>query len=166
MTEAAATDLPAEEKPKKSKLPLILGVVLAVLGGAGGFMAVKMGLLGSHAEEEPAPEALEEAQLPELAPAAFVALPPLVVNLPGGDGRRFLRFSGQLEVAPEHVEEVTTLSPRVVDVLNGYLRALEPREVEDPTALLRIRAQMLRRVQVVAGGDRVRDLLVMEFVIN
>jgi flagellar FliL protein len=54
----------------------------------------------------------------------------------------------------------------VVDVLNGYLRALEPREIEDPAALMRIRAQMLRRVQVVAGGDRVRDLLVMEFVVN
>ncbi|WP_176556134.1 flagellar basal body-associated FliL family protein [Rubellimicrobium rubrum] len=162
---AAVTDTPDEAKPPKSRLPLILGLVLAIIGGAGGFLAVRMGLLGGSAHEEPV-EHLEKAALPALTPAAFVALPPLVVNLPGQGERRFLRFSGQLEVKPEHVNEVTELTPRVVDVLNGYLRALEPREIEDPAALMRMRAQMLRRVQVVAGGDRVRDLLVMEFVVN
>lgn len=163
---AATTDAPpAEAAPKKrSLLPLILGAVLAVAGGAGGFLAVQMGLLGGPAEEEAAP-AEPDAALPALAPMAFVPLPPLIVNLPGG-GDRFLRFAGQLEVAPEHLDEVTTLVPRVVDVLNGYLRAVEPAEVADPAALLRLRSQMLRRVQVVAGGDRVRDLLVMEFVVN
>ena len=162
---AAVTDAPDEAKPRKSRLPLILGLVLAIMGGVGGFLAVRMGLLGGSTHGESA-EHLEEVQLPPLAPAAFVALPPLVVNLPGAGERRFLRFSGQLEVSPEHVSAVTELTPRVVDVLNGYLRALEPKEVEDPAALMRIRAQMLRRVQVVAGGDRVRDLLVMEFVVN
>ncbi len=162
---AAVTDAPAEAKPRKSRLTLILGLALAIIGGAGGFMAVRMGLVGGAAHEEQAGH-LEEAELPPLAPAAFVALPPLVVNLPSQGERRFLRFSGQVEVSPEHVSAVTELTPRVVDVLNGYLRALEPKEVEDPAALMRIRAQMLRRVQVVAGGDRVRDLLVMEFVVN
>ncbi|TNC71309.1 flagellar basal body-associated FliL family protein [Rubellimicrobium roseum] len=160
----AASDAPAPDKPKASRLPLILGLVLALVGAAGGFAAVHLGLLGQP-HDEPAPAA-EEAHLPELAPAAFVVLPPLVVNLSAEGARRFLRFAGQLEVAPEHLDEVTALTPRVVDVLNGYLRALEPQEVEDPAALLKLRAQMLRRVQVVAGGDRVRDLLVMEFVIN
>lgn len=161
---AVATDPPAEAKPKKSRLPLILGLVLALVGGAGGFMAVRMGLLGGAGAESAEPA--EEEHLPALAPMAFVPLPALVVNLPGSGERRFLRFTGQLEVAPEHVEEVTALIPRVMDVLNGYLRAVELREVEDSTALLRLRAQMLRRVQVVAGGGRVRDLLVMEFVVN
>lgn len=161
---AVATDLPAEAKPRKSRLPLIIGLVLALAGGAGGFMAVRMGLVGgAHGES---PEVAEEEPLPALAAMAFVPLPALVVNLPGQGERRFLRFTGQLEVAPEHLEEVTALTPRVMDVLNGYLRALELREVEDPAALLRLRSQMLRRVQVVAGGDRVRDLLVMEFVVN
>ena len=49
---------------------------------------------------------------------------------------------------------------------NSYLRALELRDLEDPSALTRLRAQMLRRVQVVAGPERVNDLLVMEFVLN
>jgi flagellar FliL protein len=56
--------------------------------------------------------------------------------------------------------------PRVVDVLNGFLRAVDVTDLEDPAALLRLRAQMLRRVQIVTGEGAVRDLLVMEFVVN
>ncbi len=56
--------------------------------------------------------------------------------------------------------------PRVIDVLNSYLRALETSDLADSTALVRLRAQMLRRVQIVTGGDRVHDLLIMEFVLN
>ena len=62
--------------------------------------------------------------------------------------------------------DVTLLLPRVIDVLNSYLRAVEVADLEDPTALVRLRAQMLRRVQMVAGDGRVRDLLVTGFVIN
>lgn len=154
-------DAPAPPK-RRSKLPLLLGLVLALLGGAGGFLAVQAGIVGGSplAAREP------EAEVEPLAPMAFVPLAPLIVNLPGSGDRRFLRFAAQLEVDPAHLDEVTALTPRVVDVLNGYLRAVEVAEVEDPAALLRLRAQMLRRVQVVAGPGRVRDLLVMEFVVN
>ena len=157
----SATDaLPAPKR--RSKLPLVVGLVLALAGGAGGFLAVPAGIIGgtSLAVEEP------KAEVEPLAPMAFVPLEPLIVNLPGSGDRRFLRFAAQLEVDPAHLDEVTALTPRVVDVLNGYLRAVEVREVEDPAALVRLRAQMLRRVQVVAGPGRVRDLLVMEFVVN
>jgi len=157
----------AAPKAKRSKLPLILGLVLAILGGAGGFYAVQAGFLGGAADAAAGDRAeAPDPQLPALAPAAFVPLPAITVNLPGGGASRFLRFSGQVEVAPEHLVEVTALVPRIVDVLNGYLRAVEADDLADPSALIALRSQMLRRAQVVAGGGRVRDLLVMEFVIN
>jgi len=58
------------------------------------------------------------------------------------------------------------LKPRIVDVLNGYLRAVTFAEMADPNALARLRGQMLRRIQVVTGEGRVKDLLIMEFVLN
>ena len=79
---------------------------------------------------------------------------------------KLLRFAGQLEVAPEHATEVAGLMPRVLDVLNTYLRAVDVRDLEEPSSLARLRAQMLRRVQVVTGEGRVRDLLITEFVLN
>jgi flagellar FliL protein len=69
-------------------------------------------------------------------------------------------------VAKDKAEEVTGLVPRILDVLNGYLRALDVAELEDPDALVRLRSQMLRRIQIVTGEGRVRDLLVTEFVLE
>ncbi len=159
---------PAATAPpkKKSKMPMIGGLVLAIAGGAGGFYAVKMGLIGGSATVEEHSEMAPTDMLPALAPVAFVALDPLIINLPNQTGRRYLRFEAQLEVAPDHLAEVESIKPRIVDVLNGYLRAVELTDLEDPTILLRLRAQMLRRVQVVTGEGRVRDLLIMEFVLD
>ena len=162
----SATAEPVEEEPikKPSKLPLILGLVLAIAGGAGGFFAVQMGLLGG--QDAAAEEAdMHEAPAP-LIESAYIPMDPLVINLPAGSSRDFLRFVAQIEVAPEYAEEVEAMKPRIVDVFNTYLRAVEPGDLESPTALTRLRAQLLRRVQVVAGDGRVRDLLIMEFVLN
>ena len=156
-----------EDLPKKkSKLPLIIGLVLAIAGGGGGFYAVQSGMLfgtDSHAEVEKheTPE-----MVAEMADVAFVPIDPLVISLgPGGNGSH-LRFRAQLEVGPGHEAEVEKLMPRVVDVLNSYLRALEPADLESSSILVRLRAQMLRRIQIVTGAGRVNDLLIMEFVLN
>jgi flagellar FliL protein len=90
----------------------------------------------------------------------------MIISIGRGGLARHLRFEAQLEVDPARASEVTTLMPRVVDVLNGYLRAVDVSDLEDPASLVRLRAQMLRRVQIVTGEGAVRDLLVMEFVVN
>ncbi|MBU2992373.1 flagellar basal body-associated FliL family protein [Octadecabacter sp. 1_MG-2023] len=155
-----------EDTPKKaSKLPLILGLVFAILGGAGGFMAVKMGLVGGSGDDSHE-EVVHEEVAEELPALAFVPVETLVINLPQHARAQHLLFTSQLEVDPAYSEEVTSLMPRIVDVLNGYLRAVDLSDLEDPTALIRLRAQMLRRVQVVVGDGRVKDILIMEFVLN
>lgn len=152
----------AEPAPKKSKLPLIIGLVLMLGLGGGGFYAVYNGLiLGTH---EPAPET--EHPVAALPDVGYVPIEPMVVAVGPQPGGRYLQFTAQLEVQKGHEEETLHIMPRVMDVLNGYLRAVETRDLEDPMALVRLRAQMLRRVQMVTGEGRVRDLLITEFVIN
>ena len=155
-----------EEAPKKkSKKPLLIGVVLALILGGGGFFAVYSGMiLAPHAEEDMAGDHMEEAKaLPEVS---FVAIDPLVISLGRESSSRHLKFRASLEVVPEFESQVTKLLPRVTDVLNSYLRAISVPELEDRTALIKLRAQMLRRIQIVTGEGRVRDLLIMEFVLN
>lgn len=165
----AEADVEAEPEAGKSKLPLILGLVLAIAGGGGGFFAVSSGmLLGSKDEaghEETAEDQSADSEEPKVS-LAFVPLDPITVSLPSSRGQVILRFRGELEVDPAEQDAVTELKPRVMDVLNGYLRAVSIEELEDPAGLMRLRGQMLRRVQVVAGDDSVRDLLIMEFVIS
>lgn len=162
MSNKTASD--AEVSEKKSKLPLIIGAVLMLLCGAGGYFAVAAGVipgLSGSSSHRPEVAATTDA-LPDIA---FVALDPLIISL-AGPVQRHLRFSAQLEVASTHFKDVELLKPRVMDVLNGYLRAVDIAELEEPTALFRLRAQMLRRVQMVTGEGRVSDLLVIEFVVN
>ncbi len=149
--------------PKKSAKPLLAGLAGAVILGAGGFYATYSGLVLG-----PKPAAADFAPS-ETAPSgrvAFVTLPPLTISLGKAASARHLRFSGSLDVLPEAEEEVNTLTPRILDALNTYLRAVSEAELEDPASMNRLRAQMLRRVQVVAGEENVRDLLITEFILN
>ncbi|MCG3269095.1 flagellar basal body-associated protein FliL [Yoonia sp. I 8.24] len=159
------SDTPENTPAKGSKKPLLIGIVLALLGAGGGFFAVQSGMLGGGEYVEEA-EAQDDSHTPTPEVATFVALDPLVISLPRSGGRDHLRFSAQLEVAPEYADEVAAITPRIVDVLNGYLRAVDLADLEDPAALTRLRGQMLRRVQIVAGEGRVHDLLIMEFVLS
>ncbi|MFZ1470064.1 MAG: flagellar basal body-associated FliL family protein [Paracoccaceae bacterium] len=152
----------AEPKKKKSKMPLVIGLVLALALGGGGFYATWSGMiLGGHAEALVAEE--KPGPLPDIA---FVPIDPVVVTLGPGSSSKHLKFTSQLEVSKAYADEVTVLMPRILDVLNSYLRAVEVADLEDPSAMARLRAQMLRRVQIVTGEGRVRDLLVTEFVLN
>jgi flagellar FliL protein len=160
----AETEETAEAAPKKkSKLPLVIGLVLAIVLGAGGFYATWSGMVmggkgDSHAEMD-----TKASPLPDIA---FVPVDPIIVSLGRSTRNQHLRFSSQLEVNKPNLNEVTMLLPRILDVLNGYLRAIDVSQLEDPAALVRIRAHMLRRIQIVTGEGRVRDLLITEFVLN
>ncbi|MBW4706990.1 flagellar basal body-associated FliL family protein [Roseobacter sp. YSTF-M11] len=158
----AATVEPSTDK-KSSKMPLIIGLVLLLAGGGGGFYATWSGLILNN---ESAAEPVEEETPEALPKVAFVSIEPITISLPSRSVQKHLRFRAELEVTKKYVDDVELIMPRVVDVLNSYLRALELSDIENPSSLTRLRAQMLRRVQAVAGPDRVNDLLIMEFVLN
>lgn len=154
-----------QQTPRKKTIPpLILGLGLALTLAAGGFYATFSGFLSSDS----LPFSASPAQPGGTAAGAFdyVPIEPITINLGPRGQSRHLRFNAQLEVSPAEVAEVSRLMPRILDVLNIYLRALEVHELEEPAALLRLRGQMLRRIQIVTGPGRVNDLLIIEFVFN
>ena len=165
-----AEDVAPQDGPKRKKgllVPLLIGLVLAAAGGGGGFWAVTSGPFGTGAAGEET-AASDDSQAPAPAPVAvsFVPLETLVISLGPEETSRHLLFTAQLEVDPAHAAEVTQLSPRVLDVLNSYLRVISIAELSDPASLGLLRAQMLRRIQIVTGAGRVHDLLVTQFVVN
>ncbi|WOI56178.1 flagellar basal body-associated FliL family protein [Palleronia sp. LCG004] len=155
------------EAPKKSgKKGLVIGLALAAIAGGGGFYAVQSGMILGHGDSHGEEHAESESTFEPLPQVAFLPLDPMTVSLPPGAGSKHLRFRGELEVADGEQAAVEAMKPRVVDVMNSYLRAVEPSELRQPEALLHLRAQLLRRIQLVVGDGRVRDLLVMEFVLS
>jgi flagellar FliL protein len=158
MTDEIDNDADAPKK-KGGKLGLIIGLVLALAGGGGAFYAVQSGMVLGP-KDEMAESEKTEVEVPVIA---FVPIDPMII--PMGKKSNFqLRFQAQLEVVPEQAEQVAHVMPRILDVLNGYLRAVDIEELADPASLLKIRSQMLRRVQLVTGRDQVKDLLITEFV--
>lgn len=155
------------EPEKKGGKGMIIGIALAAVLGGGGFFASYNGMvpgLGGGGGEEAVEEPTEIMVATTIA--EFVPIDRMVISLGSANTAKHLNFGAALEVAPEFKEEVTLLKPRILDVLNTYLRAVEVRDIENPAAMTRLRAQMLRRVNIVTGEGRVNDLLITEFVLN
>lgn len=162
MAESEAAPDPEEEAPKRGmgKLGWILTGVLALGLGGGGFYATFSGLVGGHAEDaEMEAEIAVASDTPQ-----FLELDPLTISVGGAGSVRQLRFRAFLEVEDQK-ETVRALQPRILDIFATYLRATSLERLEDPTALLHLRAQLLRRIQLLAGQDAVKDLLIIDFVI-
>jgi flagellar FliL protein len=155
---ADAQDSP-EASPRSSRKGLILAAVLTLAATGGGFAAGFLGLV-------PLPGAEGESHSAETPQVAFVAVDPVIISVSGMPGVSHLRFAAQIEVDPAHRAEVEGMRPRVLDVFNSYLRAVDPTLFGERAALVKVRAQLLRRIQLILGPERARDLLVTEFVLN
>lgn len=165
-------------------VPLLIGIILALVGGGGAFWAATSGPLagvltnsdGSSATDDTEhgrahhdmhhSDDVEGTDNQAYVEVAFVPLDTVTVSLGSQGAHRHLIFTSQIEVAPEHLEHVTSVKPRILDVLNSYLRIVSVDDLSDPTSLARIRSQMLHRIQIVSGEGRVRDLLITEFLVN
>lgn len=169
-TPEANEDMPV----KKSKLPVIIGIFLALMAGGGSFYAMTSGLLGGAKGAESASVAHEQSTDDSPLPGAissesdlvFLPIEPVVVNMPPDARHTHLRFVVQLEVDPAHVAELEKQMPRIVDIMNSYLRALEPDSFSDRQILAQIRVHLMARFAVTFGRGYVRDLLVMEFLLS
>jgi flagellar FliL protein len=149
-----------DEPPRGRKKLILVSLVLAAIGAGGGYFASASGLLPVAAG------AGKDREQSATRDTAFLPVDPIVISLGSTATNRHLSFRAQLEVPSDAMPEVSGLMPRIVDVLNSYLRAVDVREFDSPHGLVRMRAQMLRRVQIIVGDAKVRDLLVMEFVLN
>lgn len=166
MAEDQETPEDGDEAPPKKGKGMLFGMIGAVVLGGAGFFASFSGMLpiggGAAPEEEEAPM---EVMVAEVQPV-FVPIEDMVISLGAGANARHLQFGAQLEIEPPFIEEITNLKPRILDIINTYLRAVEERDIESPAAMTRLRAQMLRRVQIITGDGKVKDLLITQFVLN
>lgn len=152
--------------PKKSPLKAaILYVVPALLLGAGGFYATYSGMIGGGGGGESHEEAAHKAE-PASFDVAFLETEPLVIPLSPRAGSRNLLFSATIEVAPQDLPALEAIKPRILDVFNTFLRAVDGSTISEPSAMPRLRAQLLRRLRTVVAPVEPRDLLITNFVLK
>lgn len=159
MSDSPAT-AESQEKPKKRRrFPMLAGLLGAILMGSGSFYAVFSGMILG-----PQPQSIANPAIG--MNFAYIPLENITISLASPATARFLRFSAQVEVAAQSEAEMARLQPRFLDVVNTYLRAIDPQELSEPAALIWIRAQILRRLQIIAGNGHIRDFLITEFILN
>lgn len=167
-------DLPAEEEEpgkqnKKSstiKTVLFGAIISATMGGAAAAGVYFFAPDPSACVTDASVAKDGHKSAPEPRDVIFVNLEPLVVTLGPSAKSKYLKISVSLETTHDYEKSVNELTPRFRDVLNSYLRAVDEKDLIIPAAMSRLRAQMLRRLQVVAPEDSVTDVLITDFVLT
>jgi flagellar FliL protein len=178
---------------KKKKLPLLFIVIpaaLLVLGGGGGAAFLMMQPKAATAGDHGAPAGGhakkaekkggghggggEEAD-PSLGVISdgpdgviFYTLPDMVVNIQAADGRpTFLKLKLTLEMQDVALaEHLQAEMPRLQDMFQGFLRELRPEELDGSAGGFKLRAEILRRVNLIAAPGKIDAVLIEEMLVQ
>ena len=97
---------------------------------------------------------------------AFLPVGEIVVPLGPGAQAKYLLFTSEIEVSSEDTEQLQAMLPRIRDLFNTYLRAVEARDLEQPDATMRLRDQLLRRLRAITDPLSPRDILFTSFILR
>lgn len=188
---AAEGEAPAKKKPPIVLIAAVAGVLVLGGGGAAAFLLMKPkpaaeGEAG-HGEEkkEKKKEKKKEGEGGEGAKTAeggagapvvkegpdgvvFYTLPDIVVNMQSADGKStFLKLKLTFELPDEETaDELTPNLPRLTDMFQTFLRELRPEDLAGSQGSYQLRAELLRRVNLVAAPSKVNAVLIEEMLIN
>lgn len=160
----AVEEAPKKPSPLKILIPAAISAV--VLGGVAAGVAFVM--TGEKADCVGASEDMAHGEkiTRNYDDIAFVNLDPLVISLGPNANSQYLKVSITLETFGAEQKKIEHLVPKFRDVLNTYLRAVDESDIAEPAAMIRLRAQMLRRIQLIAPPDTVENVLITDFVLN
>ena len=163
--------------PKKSKLPLIIGAVAVVAGGAGAYMFLKPGHKEAAATEEHG-----EKEKPKKAAAShggghggegesegasIVAMAPFVVNLADEDQVSYLKCTIALDLADKDLAaSLEKRSPPIRNAVILYLSSLTLAETRGIQNKQKIISELTTRIGEILGKDSVLKVYLNEFVIQ
>lgn len=167
-----AEEVELEVRPTKSKLPLIIAiiVILLVVGGVAAYF-----LLGTASDKEPAPakEATpKKVEKAEIGDALYVAMPrPFVFSVPGVERERLVQVKVQLLVRGLDAEQ---MAKKHIPLVEGtLLRTFSSSTAEELVSLAgkeRVREQALSDVRQafveIEGDSVVEQVLFTGFVLQ
>ncbi len=152
------------------KLIIILAALLLVIGAAAGayFTGIMDPLLKMFHKDKGAPT---EEQAKPGAPepvAVFYDLPEILVNLNSTSRKQnFLKIRISLELeSPLDVSKIESVMPRIIDNFQVYLRELRIEDLQGSAGLLRLREELLTRVNASVKPAKVNDVLFKEMLVQ
>jgi flagellar FliL protein len=153
----------SDEKGGKGKLILIAVPVVLVLAVAGlWFSGILPHLLGMDKH------AAQTAEAAKPVPPSYVDVPEMVANLNSNLRKpSFIKLTARIEVpSPADVEKVKAAMPRVVDLMQTYLREMRPEELRGSAGTYRLREELLVRAAAAAAPAKVSDVLFTQMLVQ
>ena len=98
----------------------------------------------------------------------FYTLPDMTANVQTADGRpTFVKLKLTLEMQDAAVaEQLQAEAPRMQDMFQGFLRELRPEEMQGSAATYQLKAELLRRVNLIAAPGKVDAVLIEEMLVQ
>jgi flagellar FliL protein len=117
-------------------------------------------------EGEAAPGAGKVAAGPD--GVTFYTLPDMIVNIQSVDGRpTYLKLRLTLEMKDAAVaSHLQAEAPRMQDMFQGFLRELRPEDLAGSAGSYQLRAEILRRVNLIAAPGKVDAVLIEEMLVQ
>ncbi|UCF66059.1 MAG: flagellar basal body-associated FliL family protein [Acidobacteriota bacterium] len=163
-----ATEQPQHQAKKKGKGLLIVLIVALVIVAAGAGFGLTF-LLGGGRQAQAGPEEAAD-QAPEPETSIMVPLDTFVVNLADPKGDRFLKATLRAVVTREDVARAmkqegllkARMRDRVISVLSSKLF----QELNTPIGKEGLRRELTRELNQVLPGQSVREILLVEFIVQ
>ena len=113
--------------------------------------------------------AAKEGEVPLTPPkVAFSDMQDILVNIQSNDGTpAYLKLGVSLELEDDAQKAaLQPLMPRITDQFQAYLRELRLDDLKGSAGVLRLKEELLRRVNVAAAPYKVRDVLLKEMIVQ
>ena len=91
-------------------------------------------------------------------------LTPLTISLQNNN--RILNIGITLETLAGEEDYIDPSDPKIRDAFMGYLRALRIEQIEDSAFMAQMRAQLLRRAQLILGAENIHSILITDFLVQ
>jgi len=172
--EAAPVAAPAAPRLGGNKLVPIILAVNVVMMGAVLFMVMRRSSPASAAVappvaasghgEAPAPE---QGQAPGLAPGPMLKLENFVIQLRGVDQDRYVRVSFDMEISGDPDREVVQARlPQIRDSVISYFSDRTLDELRGSDGIERTKMALMKRLDEIVPGHRIRGLYITDFIIQ
>ena len=141
--------------------------VLVLLLGGGGAGAYFFCLQAAAAKPARRPRREDVPLTPPKV--AFCDMPDILVNIQSNDGTpAYLKLSRVAGTGRRPAEKPASqpLMPRIVDQFQAYLRELRLDDLKGSAGVLRLKEELLRRINVAAAPYHVRDVLLKEMIVQ
>jgi flagellar FliL protein len=150
------------------KLQIVAAAGLLVVLGGGGAAYYFFGMSGKPAEEVAAASVKTETDKLPAAQAAFFDIPDIIVNIQTPDSTpAYLKLSVALELDKmEAKAAIEPVLPRIIDQFQTYLRELRVEDIRGSAGVMRLKEELLRRVNLAVAPTPVRDVLLKEMIVQ